>query len=111
MAMQPREMAMQPREMAMQPREMEAPDTNPLANMPPEAVEALMQPDDDIQAVLVARLSNMAPQELQMLDAAVTPEVAAVLVRLLPELRDLVDAVSGEIEIPAEEPMGALSGM
>ena len=74
-------MAMQPREMAMQPRE---PDTNPLANMPPEAVEALMQPDDDIQAVLVARLSNMAPQELQMLDAAVTPEVAAVLVRLLP---------------------------
>jgi hypothetical protein len=104
-------MAMQPREMAMQPREMEAPDTNPLANMPPEAVEALMQPDDDIQAVLVARLSNMAPQELQMLDAAVTPEVAAVLVRLLPELRDLVDAVSGEIEIPAEEPMGALSGM
>jgi len=104
-------MAMQPREMAMQPREMEAPDTNPLANMPPEAVKALMQPDDDIQAVLVARLSNMAPQELQMLDAAVTPEVAAVLVRLLPELRDLVDAVSGEIEIPAEEQMGALSGM
>jgi hypothetical protein len=99
--------------MAMQPQPMASP--NPLSNMPPEAVEALMQPDEDIQAVLVARLSNMSPQELQMLDSAITPEVAAVLVRLLPELKELVDAVGATSEdqmgAPEEDQMGALSGI
>ena len=66
---------------------------NPLAAMPPEAREALMQPDEGIQAVLLARLSNMTPEELQLLDAVITPEVARVLMKLLPELDALVSAV------------------
>ena len=75
------------------PMSMEGATTNPLAAMPPEAREALMQPDEGIQAVLFARLSNMTPEELQLLDAAITPEVARVLMKLLPELDALVSAV------------------
>ena len=66
---------------------------NPLAAMPPEAREALMQPDENIQAVLLARLANMTPEELQLLDTVITPEVARVLMKLLPELDALVSAV------------------
>ena len=75
------------------PPPMEGVTDNPLAAMPPEAREALMQPDEGIQAVLFARLSNMTPEELQLLDAAITPEVARVLMKLLPELDALVSAV------------------
>lgn len=99
--------------MAMQP--MASQNVNPLSGMPPEAVEALMQPDEDIQMVLVARLSNMSPQELQMLDTAITPEVADVLVRLLPELKELVDQISAtsgnQMAEGGEGQMGALGGI
>jgi hypothetical protein len=88
---------------------------DPMAVMPPEAREALMQPDEEIGAVLVARLANMSPEELRLLDSAITPEVARVLMKLLPELRQVVDAVeSGEMTEQANPDMpqmGALSGM
>ena len=68
---------------------------NPMRNLPPEAMKNLLQPDEEIAAMLVARLSAMSEQELQMLDTVITPEVAQVLMKLLPELQELIAAVEG----------------
>ncbi len=38
----------------------------------------------------------MGPEELRMLDSAITPEVARVLMKLLPELQELVNAVADQ---------------
>jgi len=91
---------------------------NPMSILSPEVREGMMRPSEEIKAVLLARLSNMSPEELQMLDAAITPEVAQVLVRLLPELREIVEQVGAQQSAPAEqapvqggEQMGALGGM
>ena len=78
--------------------------------MPPEAVERLMQPSEEIGAVLVARLSNMSPEELRMLDSAITPQVAQVLMRLLPELAELVAQIDQGGQ-GGDAMMGALGGM
>jgi hypothetical protein len=92
---------------------MEGANMDLMSVLPPEAREALMQPDEDIAAVLLARLANMSSQELQSLDSAITPAVAGVLMKLLPELRQIIDAVGAEGEMPeqAQPQMGALSGM
>jgi hypothetical protein len=86
-------------EMAQQPM--------PEMAMPPEAVQTLMQPSEEMQAVLLARISNMDPQELQMLDSAITPEVANVLMKLLPELGEIINQIGGQ----AEPEMGALGSI
>jgi|TARA_R110000782_G_scaffold42969_1_gene97266 hypothetical protein len=95
---------------------------NPMRNLPPEAKANLMQPDETIAGMLVARLSAMSEEELRMLDTVITPEVAQVLVKLLPELEELISAV-GAGEAPSQaDPrmaaqadsaaqMGALGGM
>ena len=91
---------------------------NPMRNLPPEAMKNLLQPDEEIAAMLVARLSAMSEQELQMLDTVITPEVASVLMKLLPELQELIAAVEGgggeqmAAPMPEQAPeMGALGGM
>ena len=98
---------------------------NPMRNLPPEAMKNLLQPDEEIAAMLVARLSAMSEQELQMLDTVITPEVAKVLLKLLPELQELIAAVEGggaqqapqaaqqaqQAAPQAAPPMGALGGM
>ena len=99
---------------------------NPMRNLPPEAKKNLLQPDEEIAAMLVARLSAMSEQELAMLDTVITPEVAQVLMKLLPELQELIAAVEGGAAQPAPAPrqapraapqaapgpqMGALGGM
>ena len=76
--------------------------------MPADAVKRLMQPSEEIQAVLIARISNMAPEELKMLDSAITPDVARVLMKLLPELREIIAQIG---QAPQRPPMGALGGM
>lgn len=68
----------------------------PMQNLPPEAKKNLLKPDEDIGAMLVARLSAMSDQELAMLDQVITPDVAQVLMKLLPELAELIAAVEGE---------------
>ena len=68
----------------------------PMQNLPPEAKKNLLMPDEDIGAMLVARLSAMSDQELAMLDQVITPDVAQVLMKLLPELAELIAAVEGE---------------
>ena len=79
--------------------------------MPEQAKARLMQPSDEISAVLMARLTNMAPEELRALDAAITPDVARVLMKLLPELRQLIEQVSGGGQQMPQEEMGALGRM
>jgi len=87
------------------------------AQLPPEAVEQLMMPSEEIGAVLMARLVNMSQEELAMLDNAITPEIANVLKRLLPELTSIIEQIDGG-QVMAEEPMmmaedqmGALGAM
>jgi len=99
--------------MAEQMPDMRGANMGPEAGMDPRAREAMMQPDEEIAAVLLARLTSMSPQELQMLDKVITPEVARILTKLLPELAQLIDAVEGQQAAPqqAAPQMGALGGM
>ena len=89
-----------------------------LEGMPPEARGALMEPDEEIEIVLMSRIANMSPEDLALLDRAITPEVAEVLMKVLPELGEIIDKVQGEMQEPMmqepmmqEPPMGALGGM
>jgi len=92
----------------------------PMQNLPPQAKKNLLKPDEDIGAMLVARLSAMSDQELAMLDDVITPDVAQVLMKLLPELAELIAAIEGGAgggqapmprQIASEGQMGALGGM
>ena len=86
----------------------------PLDMMPEKAKENLMMPSDEIGAVLMARLANMSPEELQMLDQVISPSVAKILIKLLPELGAMIQEIekmnmgSEEMERPQ---MGALGNM
>ena len=89
-----------------------------LEGMPPEARGALMEPDEEIEIVLMSRIANMSPEDLALLDRAITPDVAQVLMKVLPELGEIIDKVQGEMQEPMmqepmmqEPPMGALGGM
>ena len=83
---------------------------NPQLDMglPSEANEVIMRPSEGIKNALFMRLSNMTPDELQMLDRAITPEVASVLVKLLPEMQQLIEMVeqSGAGDAMEEDQMG-----
>ena len=89
--------------------------------MPQEANDVVMRPSEGIRNALMMRLTNMTPQELQMLDKAITPEVASVLVKLLPEMQQLIEMVEqGGVEdaMPEDQmmddmpkDMGALGNM
>jgi len=90
-------------------------------NVPEEAKENLKNPSESIQIVLMSRLAEMTKEELAMLDSAITPQVAKVLMKLLPELEMLIDAVQkegGSEDMPEEKmeddmpkEMGALGAM
>ena len=90
---------------------MEAVPPNVMQQMPPEARMRLMQPSEEVGAVLLARLSNMSSEELRMLDAAITPDVAGVLMKLLPELQQIISQVGSQQQAPRQPQMGALSNM
>ena len=93
---------------------MEGSNQDLLEGMPPEARGALMEPDEEIEIVLMSRIANMSQEELSLLDSEITPEVARVLMKVLPELGEIIDKVQGEMEQPMpmeEPPMGALGGM
>ena len=88
-----------------------------MERLPPEAVAQLMRPSEEIGAVLMARLSNMSQEELAMLDSAITPDIANVLKRLLPELTAIIEQIEGGEMMPeeqmmmAEQEVGALGAM
>ena len=92
---------------------MEGANQDLLEGMPPEARGALMEPDEEIEIVLMSRIANMSPEDLALLDRAITPDVAQVLMKVLPELGEIIDKVQGEMQEPMmqEPPMGALGGM
>ena len=86
--------------------------------MPKDAKDVMMKPSEGIKNALLMRLSNMTPEELRMLDEAITPKVASVLMKLLPEMQELIamveqsgvgDAMEEDQMMPAE--MGALGNM
>ena len=88
---------------------------NPMRQMPREAIQRLMQPSQEIGAVLMARISVMTPEELRMLDSAISPEVSRVLVKLLPELAQIIEPIVMQQQ-QANQPspqreMGALGRM
>jgi hypothetical protein len=62
----------------------------------PEGMQAMLAPDEGIQIILLARMEALSPAELQSLDAAITPETASILIKLLPELGELIDSYSGQ---------------
>ena len=62
-------------------------------NMPPEAKQALSRPSEKMKVVLMSRLAEMSPEELQSLDKVITPEVLDVIMKLLPELGALIEQV------------------
>ena len=74
----------------------------------PEISQMMMQADPDIQVVLLSRLESLTPQELQALDRAIDAETAKVLLKLLPELEELINAIGGQQQAPQQ---GALAGM
>ena len=67
-------------------------------NMPEEAKENLKRPSESIQIVLMSRLAEMTPEELQKLDSAITPDIMNVLIKLLPELAELIEQIGGMSE-------------
>ena len=90
-------------------------------NVPEEAKENLKNPSESIQIVLMSRLAEMTKEELSMLDSAITPQMAKVLMKLLPELEMLINAVQKEgggekmeeekMEEDMPKEMGALGAM
>jgi hypothetical protein len=85
---------------------------NPMNELPPAAQQRLMQPSQEIGAVLLARISLMSPEELKTLDEAITPKTARVLMKLLPELEQIIQQVGGQSQQPQpQQEMGALGGM
>ena len=79
--------------------------------IPPEAMQMMMQPDEAITSVLLVRLNNMTEQELALLDKVITKEAAPVLMKLLPEFKDIFEGIAGREEQPEGSDMGALGGL
>ena len=83
----------------------------------------MMKASPELAAILVGRLSAMTPEQLDQLDKAITPEAARALMMLLPELRELIQAIQKQggqaprreaprRQAPPPQPqMGALGGM
>ena len=67
------------------------------------AQQNLMSSDPDIQTVLMSRITQMTPEELQALDSAISPNVEMALLKLLPELKELIDAINQQGEEMPED--------
>ena len=72
-----------------------------------EAGQKIQQPSKAVGTILMSRLMEMSPEELQMLDKAITPDVAGVLIKLLPELQQIIETVesSGVADAMPEDQM------
>ncbi len=72
-----------------------------------ESGDKIMQSSKTVATILMTRLTNMSPDELQMLDRAITPDVAGVLIKLLPELQQIIETVesSGVADAMPEDQM------
>ena len=82
--------------------------------MPPEIKTNIMKASPQLAAVLITRLGAMTEAQLDQLDKAISPEAARALLILLPELAELMQAItSGGDAAPAPmaPEMGALGGV
>ena len=79
--------------------------------MPPEGVEIAKRPDQSIQMVLLSRLEDMSPEEIKELDRAIDSKTAKVLMKLLPELAELINRSMAKSGGAPKEDMGALPGV
>ena len=75
-----------------------------------EAAGMMMQPDDEVRVILLSRLESMTPEELKALDRAIDGASARVLLKLLPELQDLIET-SMSRKAAGGQQGGALAGM
>ena len=78
--------------------------------MGPEAAQMMMQPDEEVRIILLSRLESMTPEELQALDRAIDGNTARVLLKLLPELQDLIETSISRAAAGGQQ-NGALAGM
>jgi|TARA_R110002020_G_scaffold48763_7_gene139006 FixJ family two-component response regulator len=76
----------------------------------PDSAQSMMQPDPDIQVVIMSRLESLSPEELQLLDRVIDGQTAAVLLKILPELGELIDMSMSRKNAGGAQ-MGALGGM
>jgi|TARA_R110000824_G_scaffold203911_1_gene388613 hypothetical protein len=74
-----------------------------------EAAQMMLQADPEIQVVLLSRLESLTPQELEALDRAIDSETAKILMKLLPELEELINQIGGAQQRAPQQ--GALAGM
>lgn len=76
----------------------------------PESAQIVMQPDPEVKIILLSRLESLSREELQALDRAINSESARVLLKLLPELEELISASMSRKSAGGEN-RGALAGM
>ena len=74
-----------------------------------EAAQMMLQADPEIQVVLLSRLESLTPQELEALDRAIDSETAKILMKLLPELEELINQIGSAQQRAPQQ--GALAGM
>jgi hypothetical protein len=74
-----------------------------------DASQAMMQPDDDIRIVVMSRLESLTPDELRKLDSLIDGESARILMKILPELEDVINMVASQVQ--QQPQMGALAQM
>jgi len=84
----------------------------------PEAAQAMLQPDDEIRMIILSRLESLTPEELQILNRLIDGNSARILLKILPELEDLIGAAvarrgsrMADAFGPAGAPAGALAQM
>ena len=77
--------------------------------MGPDSSQALSQPDDEIRVIVMSRLETLSPEELQKLDQMIDGESARILLKILPELEDVIGMISNQTEAPQQA--GALAAM
>ena len=63
----------------------------------------VFKPSTEIASTILARLNAMTQDQITELDNLVTPEIAKALILLLPELGELINAVSDEQEMKAPQ--------
>jgi hypothetical protein len=91
------------------PQQMESPTIN--QSMGPEASQMMMQPDDEMRVVLLSRLEQLTPPELQALDSVIDGAAARVLLKLLPELEEVIGMIAAQVGESGDEGRGALASM
>ncbi len=63
-----------------------------------------------IDQIFAERLRQLSPQDLQILDAAITPEVGAVFLKAFPELEPILRPMMQRDQVPPSAPATSAAG-